>query len=735
VVCMERPNPDEILAGIKAEDTNRGKLKIFFGASAGVGKTYTMLENARKQKQDGIDIVVGYVDTHKRAETEALLEGLEILPPKIIEYKNVKLREFDIDAALERSPKLILVDELAHTNSPGSRHLKRWQDVEELLNKGIDVYTTLNVQHCESTNDVVAQVTGITVRETVPDTFVEKADEIELVDLSTEDLLTRLKEGKVYLGEQADIATKNFFQPGNLIALRQLALHYTERNVGAKLLSYKHVHSISKVWNVRDRFLVCISPNPDAINLIRAGKRIASDSGAEWTVTHVENSTPMRQEDRNKVSEMMRFAEKLGAQVVTLSGQNIADTLISYARSKNITKIIVGKPVRPRWRELIFGSIIDELARKCGEIDLYILSGDSQEQELKFRPMILKSLYWKDFVWTIVILAVCTMINNILFSYLDIINSNVNLIMVYLLGVTWIAFRYGRWMSIIASLLSVLAFDFFFVEPYLSMAVADIQYIITFLVMLVVGIIIGNLTGQLMRQIVTMRLREDRIQALYAISRDLSRSSSPEELFKIALKHIQEFFKCHVVIFTPDAKDKLAVRFSDNEELNLSINEQAVAQWVYENGKVAGKGTDTLPGSNGIYLPFVGLEKVVGVIGVFTDDDRQFVDPDLFHTLEMFIRQIAFAVERSQLAVLALDARAKIQDERIKNMLLTTFSSDISGPLTEISKISSELLKPENISDESKHNELIQKMRYEVERLNSLIVELPKILDFYSESV
>jgi len=732
---MERPDPDEILARIKDEDTHRGKLKIFFGASAGVGKTYTMLETARTQKQEGIDVVVGYVDTHKRAETEALLEGLEILPPKIIDYKNVKLREFDIDSSLKRNPDLILVDELAHTNAPGSRHPKRWQDIEELLDKGIDVYTTLNVQHCESTNDVVAQVTGVTVRETVPDTFIEKADEIELVDLPTEDLLKRLKEGKVYLGEQADRAAQNFFQPGNLIALRQLALHYTERSVDAKLLLYKQIHSISKVWNIRDRFLVCISPSSDAINLIRAGKRIASDLGGEWIVAYVETPSLLHQEDKNRIYEMVRFAEKLGAQVVTLSGQGIAETLISYARSKNITKIIVGKPVKPRWHELIFGSIIDKLARKCGEIDLYILSGDTQEQPVRPRLIVPKKFSWKDFFWTLVIVAFCTIIDKILFSYLDVVNSNVNLIMVYLLGVTWVAYRYSRRMSIIASLLSVLAFDFFFVEPYLSMAISDIQYIMTFVVMLIVGFTIGYLTGQLRRQIVAIRLREDRTQVLYAISRDLSKSSSPDELFKIALKHIQEFFKCKAVIFTPDMYGQLSVSFGDTQELDLTSSEQAVAQWVYEHKKSAGKGTDTLPGSKGIYLSFTGLEKTVGVIGIFTNDDKLFVDPDQFHLLEMLISQIALAVERAQLAAIAFDARAKIQNEYIKNLLLTTFSSDLSRPLSAISKIASELLKPENINDKSKHIALIQEMRQEVERLNNLILELPNIIDFDSSSI
>ena len=727
---MERPDPDEILAGIKAEDSNRGKLKIFFGAAAGVGKTFTMLENARQKKQEGIDIVVGCVETHGRTETEVLLDGLEILPRKVIKHKNVELWEFDVDAALERKPNLILVDELAHSNAPGSRHTKRWQDVEELLNKGIDVYTSLNVQHCESANDIVAQVTGVTVRETVPDTFVENADEIELVDLTTEDLLKRLKEGKVYLGEQADLATQNFFQPGNLIALRQLALRYIERSVNARMLSYRQIHSISKIWNVRDRFLVCISPSPYAVNLIRAGRRIASDLRAEWTVAYVETASPLHQESRDRVSEMMRFAVKLGAQVVTLSGQSVVDTLISYARSKNITKIIVGKPIKPRLREIIFGSIIDELARKCGEIDLYILSGEFQEQDVKPKPVTLKLFHWKDFVWTMGILAVCTVINSILFSYLDIINSNVNLIMVYLLGVAWIAFRYNRRMSVIASLLSVLAFDFFFVPPYHTMVVSDAQYIITFLVMLIVGLIIGQLTGQLRQQVVAIRLREDRTQALYSISQDLSKNSSPDELFRIALRHIQEFFRCRAVIFTPDGHGQLSVSFGNTQEVSLTPNEQAVAHWVYENRKIAGKGTDTLPGSKGIYLPFAGLEKTVGVIGIFVKDDKQFIDPDQSHLLETFINQSALAIERAQLAAIALDARAKIQDEHIRNILLTTFSSDISGPLMEISKTASELLKPENISDESKHNDLMQKMRHEVDHLNSLIVELPKILDF-----
>jgi len=722
---MERPDPDELLANIKREESHRGKLKIFFGAAAGVGKTYSMLESARLQKEESVDVVAGWVETHKRVETEALLEGLEILPAKIIQYKNVELREFDIDAALERKPTLILVDELAHTNAPGSRHPKRWQDVEELLDKGIDVYTTLNVQHCESATDVVAQITGITVRETVPDTIVEKADEIELVDLPTENLLKRLKEGKVYLGEMAERAAQHFFQPGNLIALRQLALRYTAHNVDEKLMSYKQAHAVSKVWGAQDRFLVCISANPNAGRLIRAGKRIASDLGVNWTVAYVETGTQLNEKDRARISEMMRLAEKLGAQVATLSGQYVAETLISYARSKNINKIIVGKPAKPKWKELIFGSIINKLARKCQEIDLYLLSVETQSEPIEVAPVAMVPFSWKNFFKVLSIVILCTLIDWAMFRHLAL----VNLIMVYLLGVTWVAFKYGRRMSMIASFSSVLFFDFFFVPPYLTFAVADVQYIITFAVMLIVGFAISHLTGRLRRQTIMMRFSDDRTQVLYALSRDLSKSSYPDELFKILLKHIQEFFKCQVVVLTPDAKKKLIPRFSEAEELSLFPNEIAVAQWAYDNKKVAGKDTDTLPGAKGIYLPFVGAEKTVGVIGVFPQEDKQFFNPEQFHILEMFVSQAALAVEGAQLAATALDAASKIESERLKNLLLTTYSSGLPGPLTSISETASELLKPENIKDDLKHTALIEKIKQEVERLNTLIAEIPQIIE------
>jgi two-component system sensor histidine kinase KdpD len=721
----EKNNIEEILARVKAEESNRGKLKIFFGAMAGVGKTYSMLEAARVLKKEGIDVVVGYVETHGRVETDALLEGLEILPRKEVPYKNISLSEFNVDLALKRHPATVIVDELAHSNAPGSRHPKRWQDVEELLDAGINVYTTLNVQHCDSANDVIAQITGVTVRETVSDTFVEGAEDIELVDLPPEDLLKRLKEGKVYLGEQAQRAIQNFFQIGNLIALRQLALQYTSRIVDANMRSYKKSYSITKVWNVRDRFLVCISASPRAMRLIRAGKRIASSLGVEWIVAYVEviSQVPNRK-GRTDIAEMLRLAEKLGAETVTLNGLNIAETLIGYARSRNITKIIIGKPGKPKWHEFIFGSVINELARKCGEIDLYLMSGEVQELPAKYEVPILKPFLWKGLFWTMGVVTICTAVDYFLFKQLNI----VNLVMIYLSGITWVAFKYGRRMSIIASILSVLCFNFFFVEPYFTFAVADAEYLITLGAMLAIGVIIGSLTGRLRQQTIAMRLRENRTQALYYLNRDLAKTSNLDEIFQISVHYVQEFFKCPAVIFTPVKGKGIAIRFGDSKVLPLNPNEEAVAQWVYEHKKMAGKDTDTLPGSRGIYLPLTGAEKTVGVIGLFPREEKQLTDPDQLHILEIFVNQTAAAIEGAQFAAATIKTEAEIESERLRNLLLSTFSLDLPAPLRTISEAAAELLKPDNINDISKRNELIHKIHDEAKRLSDLSAEMTNII-------
>jgi two-component system, OmpR family, sensor histidine kinase KdpD len=720
-----RPDPDKLLKSIQAEEAGRGKLKIFFGACPGVGKTYSMLEAARAKKKEGVDVIAGYVEAHKRPETQLLLDGLEVLPAKEIPYRNVVLKEFDVDAALKRKPSLILVDELAHTNAPGSRHPKRWQDVEELLNSGIDVYTTLNVQHCESVNDVVAQVTGVLIRETVSDTFIETADEITLVDLPPEDLLKRLKEGKVYLGDQAERAAENFFQPGNLIALRQLALRYTARNVDAKMRSYKETHAISKVWNVGERFLVCISPSPSAMRLIRAAKRIASEIGAPWVVCYVEIPSAIRRSeaDKNRLSEMLRFAEKLGADTAALMGQNISDEVISYARSKNISKIVVGKPERTRWQEFFFGSVVNQLARKCGEIDLYVISGERGERLPEAKRSLQKSFSWTGMGFAVLTVAFITGLNLFLFRYLSI----ANLIMIYLLGVVWVAYRYGRRVSIAASFLSVICFDFFFVPPYFSFAVSDTEYAITFLVMLAIGILISDITGRLRQQTFAIRVREERTQALYALSRDLAKTSDPAALYETAVHHVAEFFKCPVIVFTRNEKNALTVKAEEAGQALLNPNEKAVVEWAYGHKKIAGKDTETLPGSSGLYLPLNGSEKIVGVLGIFPKES-QFLDPDSMHMLQMFVKQAALAVEGAESASEALKAEAQMENERLKNLLLTTFSYDLPKQFSEISNAADDLLKPEIMNDGKKRQALIRKIKIDADRLTDLAKELPGIV-------
>jgi len=724
----ERPDPDKLLKQIQAESSKRGRLKIFFGAVAGVGKTYAMLEQARLRKKEGVDVVVGIVETHKRPETEILLEGLPIIPLKPLAYRNIEVKEFDLEAALKSRPALILVDELAHSNAPGSRHAKRWQDVEELLEASINVYTTLNVQHCESVNDVVAQITKVIVRETVPDTVVEKAEEIELVDIPTEELLKRLREGKVYLGVQAELAARNFFRFGNLIALRQLALKYTTRSVDTKLRLFKDTHAISTVWKVGEHFLVCISSNPRAAKIIRAARQIASDLGAQWTVVHVEGPSAFdrRSEDKRQVAEMLRFAEKMGASTLTLSGEDVAETLISYARSKNISRIIIGKPGKPNLREIVFGSFIDKLTRKCGEIDLYLISGESEEESPKMQYVPATSFSWKAFFGAVLTIVLCTAVNGLLFSRLAL----ANLIMVYLLGVVWLAYRYGRFISIVGILLSVACFDFFFVPPFYSFSVMGREHLITFAVMLIVGLIIGSLTGRLRQQTLELRLREQNTQVVYSLSRDLAKSSRPDELFQFFLSHIQDFFKCPAAVFVADSTGKaLTVLTAIARGREPASKELAVASWVYEHRKMAGKGTDTFSGSEGLYVPLIGSQEIVGVLGIFPGDEKQLMSPDNFHTLEMFVSQTALAVEGARLAEANTRAESELAKARIRNMILDTVAYDIKCSLNIISRAASELLNPEIIIDEAKRTSLIKEIIRQAEQLDSLTVVLPKVMD------
>ena len=644
-MTYERPDPDALLALANAEEeaARRGKLKVFLGATAGVGKTFAMLEAARELKRRGIDVLVGVAETHGRKETEALLEGLEVLPPRLQEHKGIRLKEFDLDGAKIRRPAVILVDELAHTNAPGSRHAKRWQDVEELLAAGLDVFTAVNVQHLESLNDLVGKITGVAVRETVPDSVLERADQVELVDLPPEELLKRLQEGKVYVPDQAARAVESFFRPGNLIALRELALRKTAERVEAQMQRYRELHGVAETWPVAERLLVAVSSGPTAAKLVRAARRLAERLRAEWVVVYVETPAEvgLPEKEKDRVWQTLRLAERLGAETATLSGERPAEEILRYARRRNVSKIVVGKPLHSRWKDALFGSVRDELVRSSAGIDVYVISGDAEDGwAVPERQTSREGDRW-GYAVAVAVTTAAAGISALIHPRFE----EANLVMLFLLGVVGVASRYGRGPAILASVLSVAAFDFFFVNPYLTLSVSDTEYLLTFAVMLVTALVISTLTVRLRQQAEAARVREERTAALYAMSRDLAAAKDAEEILQAAARHIQSVFLSQVLLLLPDEAGSLAERASESVTFLFDTREQAVAQWVFDHGRMAGKTTDTLPAAKGLYLPLRTSRGIVGVLGVHPADPRRLVVPEQLHLLEAFANQIALAVE------------------------------------------------------------------------------------------
>jgi two-component system sensor histidine kinase KdpD len=722
----QRPDPDELLRRIREQEERerRAKLKIFFGASAGVGKTYAMLVEAHERRRAGADVVVGVVETHGRAETAALLEGLEVLPRRALEYRGTMLPEFDIDAALTRHPGLLLLDELAHTNVPGSRHAKRWLDVEELLDAGIDVYTTLNVQHVEGLYDIVAQITGVTVREIVPDSILQRADEVELVDLPPDDLLQRLREGKVYLPEQAGRAIENFFRKGNLIALRELALRATAERVDQQMESYRHEHAIRATWAVGGRILVGVGEPRSGLRLIRAASRMAARLRAEWLVVHVETPgefRPATDAARDHVVDLMGYAEELGAETAMLSGTRIADQLLAYARERNVSRIIVGKPTRPRWLQALQGSLVDSLVRSSGDVDVYIMSGEPEADEPRHSlPAPRSPLRPRDYAGTVAAVGLCTAVAWLVHPFV----AAANLIMIYLLGVTAVAMRNGRGPAILASILSVAAFDFFFVPPRLAFRVSDTQYLLTFLVMLLVALVISTLAARMRQQADAARGRERRTAALYGLSRELSSLRSAPELVAAAVRRVEEVFDCRATVLVPDASGTLAPAAGDALVVQQGGHDRGVAQWAFDHGQPAGLGTPTLPAAKALFVPLRSSRGAMGVLGVVPADPRRVLASDQFRLLETFADQTGLSLERAQLAEQAERARLLVESGRMRDTLLSSVSHDLRTPLSVITGATSSLLTDGAALPERVRHELVESIAEEAQRLNRLVGNL-----------
>ena len=719
-----RPDADQLLERLAQQERReaRARFKIFFGASAGVGKTYAMLQEARERQQAGVEIVAGMVETHGRAETAVLLEGIEPLAPRRVEHRGTTLWEFDIDAALKRAPKLLLLDELAHTNAPGSRHAKRWQDVEELLDAGMDVYTTLNVQHVDSLNDVVAQVTGVTVRETVPDSILDRADEIELVDIPPDDLIQRLREGKVYIPQQAERALESFFRKGNLIALRELALRKTAERVDAQLESHRRLEGIPGTWNVRDRLLVCVGDFETGLGLVREARRVAAGLRAEWFVVHVERPGELRptRGDREKIVDLLTFASELGAQTTILSGHHVADELLAFARDRHVSKIILGKPQRPRWLERIAGSLVSAMIRAGGEVDIWVVDSERAKREDPVAAMPMPRSPLRAYVSAIVAVAICTALATLMSSRVD----RANLVMVYLIGVVLTAVRFGRGPGVLASILSVAAFDFFVVPPRLTFAVSDTQYLITFGVMLGTALVVSTLAVRLRDQAEEARRRERRTAALYALSRDLADAASEVELLEAAVARVRETFDCDAVVFLPHGEGRMGPRTAPRSGSPPDAREIGVVQWVFDHHQPAGRGTATLPSASGLYEPLETARGAVGVLGVYADDARRFAPPDQFRLLETFAQQIALALERLQLSSDAEETHLRAERERMRNALLSSVSHDLRTPLATIFGATTTLLQSERSMSDEMRRDLLRSVAEEARRLNRLVANL-----------
>lgn len=703
-----RPDPDALLARISAEQARqeRGTLKLFFGAAPGVGKTFSMLEAAQARRRDGGEVLVGIVETHGRADTARLLDGLTVMPRREIEHRGTVLHEFDLEAALQRAPALLLLDELAHTNAPGSRHDKRWQDVAELLAAGINVYSTLNVQHVDSLNDVVAQITGVTVRETVPDAVLEMADEIELVDVSPDVLIQRLKEGKVYIPEQAGRALERFFRRGNISALRELALRQTANRVDADVRDYRQAQGIRDTWAAAERLAVCVGPDPDSARLVRATKRMAEGLEAEWTAVYVETAAHFRlaEDDRAAAVQNLRLAEQLGASTVTLSGESIAAEILSWARANNITKIVAGKPARAGWRAWLRTSLLEQLIRGSGAIDVYVITGAAQSPRRARAPG--PALAPGDFGLAIGIVGLATVVGLTFRNFL----STTDTAMLYLLAVVVVGARARQRPALVASVLAIAAFDFCFVPPFFTFAVGDLRYILTFGMMLGIAVVMARLTGRIREQAERSRAREQRTAAAYALSREISAAQDAEGILAATARHIREAFASSVTMIMPEAGGA----FPEGD---------GVAHWVFVNGRIAGLGTQTLQATPALYLPLVSSGASLGVVRVEPRDPRDARDPVRRQLLETFVGQAAVALARAQLAERHQATEVEVKTERLRSSLLSSLSHDLRTPLASIEGAGSTLQGDDPVPEETRRV-LARTIVTESRRMTRLVANL-----------
>ena len=720
-----RPSPEALLEAARRADSRTGKLKIFVGAAPGVGKTYEMLSSAHAKMKAGVDVVVGVVETHGRGETEALLKGLEVLPRKRIDYRDQQLEEMDIDALIARRPEIAIVDELAHTNAPGSRHPKRYLDVEELLSHGIDVYTAVNIQHIESLNDVVAQITHVRVRETVPDSVFDRADAIELIDLTPDDLIQRLKEGKVYVPRQAERALEHYFSPGNLTALRELALRRTAERVDEQLLSHMQANAIAGPWAAGERILVCVSEDPRAAGLVRYTKRLADRLHAPWTAIAIETrrSLQLTDEQRDRLADTMRLAEALGGEAITIPavGRRIADDLISFAHANNVTQIVIGKSTRSRWFELLRGSVVHDLVRRAGNISVHVIAGDEQgvgktavqtaARSDPFNP--------QPYLMALLIVAIGLGIAVLIQPVFGI--ENVDLVL--LTAVVGVAVRYGLWPSLLATVAASLSYNFFFLPPVYTFTITDPTNVAAFFLFMLVAIIVSNVAARVRLQADTAIGRVRTTESLYAFSRKLAGTATLDDVLWATAYQIALMLKVRVVLLLPQ-NGVLTVMTGYPPEDELDQADLAAANWAWGNDRPAGRGSDTLPGAKRLFLPMRTGRGAIGVIGIDSDKSGPLLTPDQRRLLDALVDQGALAIERVLLVEDMDRVKRTVESDRLRGALLTSISHDLKTPLASVLGSASTLRDLADGLDDAQKRDLLATVIDESERLNRFIANL-----------
>jgi two-component system sensor histidine kinase KdpD len=722
----QRPSPEALLEAARREDSPLGKLKIFVGAAPGVGKTYEMLQSAHAKLKAGADVVVGFVETHGRAETEALLRGLEVIPRKRIEYRDQVLEEMDLDAVIARKPQIALVDELAHTNAAGSRHPKRYLDVEELLSRGIDVYTAVNIQHIESLNDVVAQITHVRVRETVPDSVFDRADAIELIDLTPDDLMQRLKEGKVYVPKQAERALEHYFSPGNLTALRELALRRTADRVDEQLLTHMQANAIAGPWAAGERILVCVSEDPRAAGLVRYTKRMADRVHAPWTAISIETrrSLQLTDEQRDRLADTLRLAESLGAEAITIPGvgRRIADDIIGFAQANNVSQIVIGKSTRSRWFEIMQGSVVHDLVRRTGNISVNVIAGEEPPPGAKpamqtaarsepFNP--------RPYLMALLITSIGLGVAGLIKPHFGI--ENVDL--VFLTAVVSVAVRYGLWPSIVASVAASLAYNFFFLPPIYTFTITDPTNVAAFFFFMLIAILVSNVAARVRTQADTAIGRIRTTEQLYAFSRKLAGTATLDDVLWATAYQTALMLKVRVVLLLPEG-GVLTVKAGYPPEDELDKADLAAANWAWSNDRPAGRGSDTLPGAKRLFLPMRTGRGLIGAIGI--DDDRTgpLLTPDQRRLLDALVDQGGLAIERVLLVEDMDRVKRTVESERLRSALLTSISHDLKTPLASVLGAASTMRDlASNLSDTEKRD-LLATVIDESERLNRFIANL-----------